>query len=58
MKVYVVMGNDYPDCVFSDEGAADRYVKAKTVENKRSMETGYSRRVYWRVYLFDLKDET
>lgn len=49
MKVFVVMGNDYPAAVFSDIGAAEAYCNRRSKENK----DGYTR-VYWRVYDFDL----
>ena len=48
MKVYVVMGNDFPDAVFSDAAAAERYIAGKNQETK----TIPSRRVYWRAYAF------
>lgn len=54
MKVYVVMSNDYPDCVFKQEDKAETYVdeRNKATENQ----LGHSaRRIYWRVYGFQLK---
>lgn len=50
MKVYVVMGNDFPDCVFSTEAAAEAYCESKKAERRE----GY-RRIYWRVYEFEVR---
>lgn len=44
--VYVVMGNDYPDAVFTTEVAASAYCSDKKAQ------TG--RRVHWRYYAFRL----
>ena len=51
MKVYVVMGNDFPDSCFATEQAAEEYValKKESVENK-----GFPR-IYWRVYEFEVR---
>lgn len=46
MKVYVIMGNDFPECVFADKLDADEYVKDR--------EQPKPRRIHWRVYEFDL----
>lgn len=55
-KVYVVMANDYPDCVLSDEVAAARYVAKRKLEDNPSG-SGIYRRVYWRFYEFPLDQE-
>lgn len=59
MQVFVVMGNDYPDSVFLEEKAAERYCEEKrnSPEEKRHRErwSGTSVRIYWRVYKFELK---
>ena len=34
MKVYVVMGNDDPDCVFSTEKAAEAYCDRRRAEKQ------------------------
>jgi hypothetical protein len=48
MKVYVVMGNDYPDCVFSTEKKAEAYC-----DKRRAEKSGvHQPRVYWRAYEF------
>ena len=53
MKVWVVMGNDYPDSVFWTEEAANRYCEERRNEpgNKREY-GGY--RIYWRAYGFEV----
>jgi hypothetical protein len=52
MKVYVVMGNDYPDAVFKDERKADEYV-----EMKKKYYSDHSRRpIHWRHYEFELRE--
>lgn len=59
MKVFVVMGNDYPDAVFWHESAANRYVEDKKREDKvrqRDAGTIFSR-IYWRVYDFELRED-
>jgi hypothetical protein len=35
MQVYVVMGNDLPDAVFSTKDAADDYVAKRKLEHHR-----------------------
>ncbi len=55
-KVYVVMSNDYPNCVFSDEVAAGLYVAKRKLEDNPSG-SGVYRRVYWRFYEYDLDHE-
>jgi hypothetical protein len=54
MKVFVVMGNDFPDAVFSTVVLADQYVRAKQAEKpiRRPAPT-----MYWRVYEFTLDTE-
>lgn len=50
MKVYVVMGNDYPDRVFADEKDAEDYRREQSTQaDKRGFP-----RIHWRVYAFDL----
>lgn len=51
VNVYVVMGNDYPDAVFTTQELADAYcAKQKQVDLMNG------RRIYWRVYPFPVKD--
>ena len=51
--VYVVMSNDFPDAVFSDERKADAYVEKKRQERK----PGFGRPIFWRWYDFHLDAE-
>ena len=58
MKVYVVMSNDYPDCVFAHKLDAEHYRDKKTNENKEMMNQsrfGTTHHIYYRVYEFDVK---
>lgn len=57
--VHVVMGNDYPESVFSEEAAARRYVLAKTQEQrvKSAKERTPSPRVYWSMYSFEVRGD-
>jgi hypothetical protein len=47
-NVFVVMGNDFPDSVWSNEQVADAYV----IRNQSAPNVG--RKIYWRVYDFTL----
>lgn len=53
MKVWVVMGNDFPNAVFSSEAAADEYCARKKAEPP--VHHGNFRRIYWRTYEFELQ---
>jgi len=53
MKVYVVMGNDFPDKVFATEEAAEAYCIEKK-SNPENRVLGISR-IYWRVYEFEVQ---
>ena len=56
MKVWVIMGNDHPDCVFASEAAAERYVdEHKNDRDNKHKYGGYW--IYWRAYEFDVKDD-
>lgn len=59
MKVYVIMGNDYPHSVYQSEADADDFVKvAETAEKemeKRPVPQRERRRIHWRSYEFELK---
>lgn len=50
-KVFVVMGNDFPDAAFSTEAAANAYVERKKAEPRPE---GSRSRIYWRAYDFVL----
>lgn len=52
MKVWVVMGNDYPSAVFSTEKRADGYVAARKEDEPR-----VGPRIYWRSYEFHVDKE-
>jgi hypothetical protein len=55
--VWVVMGNDFPDCVCATQEIAERYVAAKRHDQdliNSSSQTGYIARVYWRAHEFQL----
>lgn len=56
MKVYVIMGNDFPDCVIADEAAADAYVAAKVEKEKAKLVEPWQTapRIRWRHYEFEL----
>lgn len=51
MKVYVVIRNDYPECVFSTEEAADRFVDEQEVILRSNPGTPW---VHWRHYEFEV----
>lgn len=53
--VYVVMGNDYPDCCFSSQKAADAYCEARRKAD-RTTAPDYACRIYWRTYAFTVRD--
>lgn len=48
MKVFVVMGNDFPDAVFLTEEGANKYIEKKKKDSKEY-------RIYWRFYAFEAK---
>lgn len=49
MKVYVIMGNDYPDAVVSSQQLADEYIEARKVVDKA---LNIGPKIYWRSYEF------
>lgn len=60
-RAFVVMGNDYPDAVFSTKEAAEAHCEAMRKEGLvqyRQMHgrerPSYDRGIYWRVYDFPL----
>jgi hypothetical protein len=55
MKVYVIMGNDYPDAVFRRKDEAEAYVTLKKKEDEDNQRQGHGK-IYWRVYDFDLQE--
>ena len=50
MRVFVLMGNDYPGAVFADETAANQACKERAAEDDVP-----GRRIYWRLYPFELQ---
>lgn len=55
MKIWVVMGNDFPDAVFDTEAGAKQYCKDKRDANKAHREKMPGPTIYWRSYEFDLR---
>lgn len=54
MKVWVIMGNDYPDAVALSEERADAYIKRKQEEELiRQRLSGSRQKIYWRLYEFE-----
>ena len=56
MKVWVIMGNDFPDAVFDNEEAAEAHIKARKAEGK--IHGGSYAKIYWRAYEFPLQSVT
>lgn len=54
MKVWVVMGNDFPETVFDTEKSADDFVAEKKADPANTNQFG-GRRIYWRSYEFELR---
>lgn len=54
MKVWVLMGNDYPEAVFASEEAAEAEVKRRMDEQRAVKPKWAAPRIYWRTYAFDL----
>lgn len=55
MYVYVVMSNDFPDCVFADAEAASKYCDEKTEAQRSGVSGTWSPRIYYRVYKFEVR---
>lgn len=55
MKVWVIMGNDYPDAVFDSENAAKSYVETKQAAERVGLRRYETPRIYWRNYEFELQ---
>lgn len=53
-SVFVVMTNDYPDCVFSEEWKAKIYVEMQ--QSWQNMHTTYGARIYYRCYEFEVDE--
>jgi hypothetical protein len=55
MKVYVVMGNDFPAAVFSTLEKSEIFCDEKRKEDKMRKDQGLGPPVYWRVYEFEME---
>lgn len=53
MRVFVVMGNDYPAAVYDSERAAEKRCHAEMAKNERRLRDGYGK-IFWRYYDFTL----
>ena len=53
-EVFVVMGNDFPDAVFSTAKAAEEYCAQQ--RKLEQAQKPFARKVYWRVYPFKLDE--
>lgn len=51
--VYVVMGNDFPAAVYSNEQDADARCREEMAKNEQRKSDGYGT-IYWRYYDFPL----
>lgn len=58
MKVWVIMGNDYPDAVFTTKASAEAYCAQKRVDNEREVKHHTQRKIYWRAYEFTVQPLT
>ncbi|HMH98995.1 MAG TPA: hypothetical protein VK577_20865 [Bradyrhizobium sp.] len=54
MKVFVLMGNDFPDRVFANETEANEVCQTLMDARGNQGDHGF-RRIYWRVYPFELQ---
>jgi hypothetical protein len=55
MKVYVIMSNDFPDAVFDNTAATEKYIEEKKSVQMNAKKTGPF--IYWRSYEFELRSE-
>lgn len=58
-RVWVIMGNDFPECAFDSEAKADAFIEAKKEEQRleaeKNKQSGYGRRIYWRHYEYEVQ---
>jgi hypothetical protein len=54
MQVHVVMGNDFPDRVYTDEAMAEKFCNEQMALQRRGLKSYERPRIYWRVYSFEL----
>lgn len=52
--VFVVMSNDFPDAVFSDEPKAEAYCKKRMDFQREGLKPYETPRIYYRVYDFEV----
>lgn len=57
MKVFVIMGNDFPECVFMDRTKAEEYCeeRKKVDKARRDLEGDSRPGIYWRSYELELR---
>ena len=53
MKVWVVMGNDYPDAVFDSHKGAMAHIESRAQEDSKFAKE-MRPKIYWRAYEFEL----
>jgi hypothetical protein len=51
VKVYLVMGNDFPEAVFTTREAAEAYC-----DRQKDRDKAAGRRIYWRVKEFEVRE--
>lgn len=56
MKVWVIMGNDFPDAVRGSEKEADEYIDAKRKLDPHHGVKYMTPRIHWRSYEFNLPE--
>lgn len=49
--VHVVMGNDFPECVYKTEESAEKFIKGEKAKDAKA-----SRRIHWRQYAFEVRE--
>lgn len=54
MKVYVIMGNDYPAAVYDNEQSAKDRCDCEAAKNDVRVRDGCGK-IYWRVYEFEVE---
>lgn len=53
-SIFVVMTNDYPDCVFSDRDKAELYCEKQNEYQKALLKPYEGQLIYYRFYEFEL----
>ena len=57
MKVFVVMGNSYPEAVFTSDGAAQKFINEQRQSESSEIGKRFGPTIYWRFYEFELHRE-